>query len=120
MSAPRTLAEAQAQCRALGVDLRLPMPANGPRLVNGRPMRINECMDLILPFCPGGGVRVEAGRPEEFPVCVDESVSGRKAAVLVKEAQARAAGAGDAGPSWLLLGVGALALGGLAFWLVRK
>jgi hypothetical protein len=105
MSAPRTLAEAQAQCRALGVDLR----------VSGRGM--SACMDLLSPFCPNG---VTSTSGDELPSCLGAPPSARKAAVLLAEAQARANAAAGDGPPWLLLGVGVLALGGLAYWLAKK
>lgn len=84
------VAEAQAQCLAL--DL-------GP----------SACADLVEPHCgPSEVVRLEAGRA---PFCVEDGrASPAKAAVLLREAQARQAAI--AGPPWLLIG-GAVAVGGL-------
>lgn len=96
-----TLADAQAQCRALGVDLRR----------SGRNM--NQCMDLLAPFCPDG---VEADITEELPRCGGAAPSPAKAAALLKEAEARA---GKSGPPWLLIGAGVVALGVVVFVATR-
>lgn len=112
---PRTLGEAQAQCRAMGVDLRKLAGAPGPVLVGGAPMRVSECADLILPFCPGGGVR--ADQASELPRCVNESVSPAKAAALLAEAHDRQAAL--AGPPWLLIGAGVLAAGLAVYFVAR-
>lgn len=95
-----TLAEAQAQCRAAGVDLR----------VSGRGM--TDCIDRIAPFCVGDkdGVRVDTDH--ELPFCVDERVSPEKAAVLLKEAELRqAALALQHPPAWLVIAGGAALVG---------
>lgn len=93
MSTPRTLAEAQAQCRAMGVDLRR----------DGRGM--SACMDLLDPFCPRG-VRATFG--VELPSCEGEAPSAAKAAILLAEASATAKA--NAGPPWLLIGGGVAAV----------
>ncbi len=97
-----TLSEAQAQCRANGVDLR----------VSGR--GATACMDLLAPFCPDG---VLADVSEELPRCAGPGPSARKAAILNAEANARAAAA--ASQRRLLIGGGVLAAG-LVLWLVLK
>ena len=61
-----TEAEAQAQCIAQGL---------GP----------SACAELVEPTCDGRGVLIEFGKP---PRCVGGASSPRKAAVLLKEAQA--------------------------------
>lgn len=117
MTAPRSLAEAQAQCRALGVNLSAAPSASGQLLgANGRPMPVSECADLLMPFCPGGGVRAVVGRGE-LPVCADESISPAKAAVLLADAHAKQAGA--SGPPWLWIGGGVLAVGLVAYLALR-
>lgn len=100
MTAPRTLAEAQAQCRAAGVDLR----------VSGRGM--SACVDLLFPFCPHG-VRGELG--QELPTCAPAGPSAAKVAILAAEAQARVAR--PLAP-WLV--VGGLASVVVVAWLVRR
>lgn len=102
MSLPRTLADARAQCRAAGVDLR----------VSGR--GLNACMDLLLPFCPDG---VTSDGPDGLPACAGDNLSPVKAAILLREAEARAAA--NAGPQWVLIGSGVLAAGLLAYALTR-
>jgi hypothetical protein len=115
VTAPRTLVEAQAQCRALGVNLSAPPAPNGQLLVNGRPMPINACAELIAPFCPAGdGVRFVVGRGE-LPACANEAISPAKAASLLAEAHAKQA----SGPPWLLIG-GGVAVAGLALYFALR
>ncbi len=102
MTAPRTLAEAQAQCRALGTDLR----------VSGAHM--SDCMDLLKPFCPHGVVGTFG---VELPTCAGADPSAAKAAALLKEAQATAAA--NAPAPWLFIG-GAVAVAGVLWLVFRK
>jgi hypothetical protein len=102
MTTPRTLAEAQAQCRALGTDLR----KSGAHM--------SECVELLAPFCPNG---VASTFGVELPTCAGAAPSPRQAAALLKEAEANAAKAN--GPPWLLIG-GGVVVAGLAFWLWNR
>lgn len=105
MSAPRTLAEAEAQCRDdLGVDLTK----------SGRNM--TACMDLLAPFCPNG---VTADLSQPLPRCSGAGPSAAKAAVLLKEAEAVANANRE--PPWLLIvGVGALVALGVVVVIATK
>jgi hypothetical protein len=100
---PRSLAEALAQCKANGVDLR----------VSGR--GFSACADLMSPFCDGN-ISSDPG-PEGLPTCLGvEPIDPRKAAVLLREAEARA----NAGKTpWLLIG-GGVAAAGLVVWLLTR
>ncbi len=100
--APRTLAEAQALCRAMGVDLR----------VSGKGS--SECADVMFPFCPAG-VSIDLG--VELPRCRGAGGTAQKAAIQLAEAQARAGA--SSGPPWLALGLGAVALGAVAYFVTR-
>lgn len=104
MSAPRTLAEAQAQCRELGTDLR----KSGAHM--------SECVELLAPFCPNG---VASTFGVELPTCAGAAPSTHQAAALLKEAEANAARSSASQVPWLALG-GLVAVGGVALWLVTR
>lgn len=94
------LAEALAECRAAGVDLR----------VSGKGM--SDCVDKIAPFCVGGTSNVRADISRELPFCVSGEIDPAKAAALLKEAELKQAILAAAHPSpWLFVGVGAAVLG---------
>ncbi len=95
-----TLAEAQAACRAAGVDLR----------VSGK--GASDCVDRIAPFCVGGTSGVRFDTSHELPFCANEAIDPAKAAALLKEAEQRQAALAFEHPSpWLWVGLaGAAAL----------
>lgn len=98
-----SLAEALAECRAAGVDLR----------VSGKGM--SDCVDRVAPFCVGGtdGVRVDISR--ELPFCVSEALGPAKAAAELREAELRQAALSLTNPSPWFFVVGGLALSGLLY-----
>ncbi len=95
-----TVVDAQAQCRAMGVDTR----------VGGH--NLTACMDLLAPLCPFG---VDSQGPGGIPQCAQAAPDARKAAILLAEAQAR-----QPGPPWLLIGGGVAVVGLLAYFALRK
>ncbi|MDB4884499.1 MAG: hypothetical protein JWL95_3265 [Gemmatimonadetes bacterium] len=99
MSAPKSLAEAQAQCRAAGVDTR----------VSGKGM--SACLDLLAPFCPNG---VDSNGPGGIPQCAQAAPDARKAAALLAEAEAKQAALRSSG-AWLWVGAAGLAAVALYF-----
>ncbi len=95
-----SLADARAQCLALGVDTR----------VGGH--NLTACMDLLAPFCPNG---VDSQGPGGIPQCAQAAPDPRKAAILLAEAQARA----KTGPPWLAIGVTVGVVGFLSYLALR-
>lgn len=102
-----TLLEAQAQCRAAGVDLR----------VSGKGM--SDCVERIAPFCVGDADGVRVDTDHELPFCVSEKIAPSKAAAELKEAELRQAALSlQHPPAWLVMG-GVAALAGLLYLAFR-
>ena len=102
-----SLAEAQAACRAAGVDLR----------VSGKGM--SDCIERIATFCVGGKDAVRADVDHELPFCVSAEISPAKAAALLKEAELRQAALSLEHPSPWFFVAGGVALAGLLYVALR-